>query len=80
MHLSCTNEQLTPVSGYPLGGTTASLAAFASRNFTVVFALILMASPVAGLRPIRAARWALTSLPSPGIVNSPSLRVCVVAV
>ena len=29
-----------------LGGTTASLNAFARRNFTTVFAGILMASPV----------------------------------
>ena len=32
------------------------------------------------VRPIRAARCALTSLPKPGIVNSPFLRVWVVAV
>ena len=56
-----------------MGGTTASLAALANRNFTVVLALILIASPVAGLRPIRAARCAFTSLPRPGIVNSPLL-------
>ena len=43
-------------SDYFLGGATASLAALESRNFTVVLALILIASPVAGLRPMRAAR------------------------
>jgi len=37
-------------------GAIASLAALATRNFTAVFALILIDSPVCGLRPIRAAR------------------------
>ncbi len=43
----------------------ASVAAFAIRNFTVVFAAILICSPVAGLRPMRSLRSAFTSLPSP---------------
>jgi len=41
---------------YFLGGAMASLAAFATRNFTTVLAGILMASPVCGLRPMRALR------------------------
>ncbi len=36
----------SPVSYFFLGGTTASLNALASRNFTTVLAGILMASPV----------------------------------
>src|ERR1019366_919367 len=54
-----------------LGGTTASLNAFARRNFTTVLAGILMASPVWGLRPMRALRFAFTALPSPGTTNCP---------
>ena len=38
-----------------------------------------MASPVRGFRPIRALRFALTALPSPGITNCPPLLVCFVA-
>src|ERR1017187_5819559 len=38
------------------GGTMASFAALAIRNFTTFLAAILMASPVAGLRPMRALR------------------------
>ena len=38
----------------------ASLAALATRNFTTRFAGILIASPVAGLRPMRAARFTST--------------------
>ena len=41
-------EQLTRGLVYVLGGTAASLAALASRNFTAVLASIWMASPVAG--------------------------------
>lgn len=52
--------------------STASLNAFAARNRTTVLALILMASPVAGLRPIRALRCALTARPRPGITNLPA--------
>ena len=35
---------------------TASLSSLAGRNATFLLALILMVSPVAGFRPIRAAR------------------------
>ena len=47
----------------------ASFAALATRNFTTRLAGILMASPVAGFRPIRALRFTNTSLPNPGMVN-----------
>src|ERR1700687_1499355 len=51
----------------------ASLKAFAARRRTTVLALILIASPVAGLRPMRALRCALTARPMPGITNLPAL-------
>lgn len=51
--------------------STESLAALAIRNLTTVLAGILISSPVAGLRPVRALRCCLTSLPSPGSVISP---------
>src|SRR5829696_3729853 len=47
----------------------ASLAAFATRNFTTFLAGMLICSPVAGLRPIRALRFTSTSLPRPGSVK-----------
>src|SRR5262249_5135109 len=47
----------------------ASLAALATRNFTTRLARIWICSPVAGLRPIRAARLTSTSLPRPGSVK-----------
>src|SRR6185503_6149513 len=59
------------------GGTMESLAALATRNLTTVLAGILIVSPVAGLRPMRALRLALTSLPTPGSVNWPFFLVCV---
>src|SRR6201984_608400 len=48
---------------------TASLNAFAARKRTTVLALILMASPVAGLRPMRALRCAFTARPIPGTTH-----------
>src|SRR6266850_2502177 len=51
-------------------GAMASLAALATRNFTTVLAAILIASPVAGFRPIRALRFDLTSRPMPGRTNT----------
>src|ERR1700724_2881835 len=51
----------------------ASLNAFAARSRTTVLALILIASPVAGLRPMRALRCAFTARPMPGITNLPAL-------
>src|SRR5438093_2864014 len=47
----------------------ASLAALATRNFTTRLAGIWICSPVAGLRPRRAARLTNTSLPNPGSVK-----------
>src|SRR5580658_8662810 len=55
--------------------STASLNALAARRRTTVLALILIASPVAGLRPMRALRCALTARPIPGITNLPAPRV-----
>ena len=65
---------------YFFGGAMVSLADFATRNFTTVFALILMASPVCGLRPMRALRSAFTSRPMPGITNTPFFLVSFMAV
>src|SRR5208282_5584080 len=53
--------------------STASLNALTAKILATVFALILMASPVCGLRPMRAARWRLTQRPMPGITNFPAL-------
>src|SRR6185437_13198232 len=47
----------------------ASLAALATWNFTTRLAGIWMVSPVAGLRPRRAARFLSLSLPRPGSVK-----------
>ena len=44
-------------SGCYLRGRTASLSCLAMRAFTTVLAGILIASPVAGLRPMRALRF-----------------------
>lgn len=43
----------------------ASLNALPAENLTVFEAAILMASPVLGLRPIRAAREPKEKLPNP---------------
>src|ERR1035441_9572030 len=67
-------------SAYFLGGAMVSLAALATRNLTTVLALILIGSPVWGLRPMRALRSALTSLPMPGMVNSPFFLVSLTAI
>ena len=47
----------------------ASFAFFETRNFTTRLAGILISSPVAGLRPMRAFRFTRTSFPTPGIVK-----------
>src|SRR5258707_7750072 len=44
---------------------TASLNAFPAVNFTVFSAVILITSPVLGLRPVRAAREPVLKLPNP---------------
>src|SRR5262249_34515458 len=50
----------------------ASFRALAGRRRTTVLALILIASPVCGLRPMRALRCAFTTRPMPGITNLPA--------
>ena len=47
------------------GAQSASLRSRATRNATFLLALILMGSPVAGLRPVRAARFLTWRIPSP---------------
>ena len=54
-----------------LRGRTESFNCFAIRALTTVLAGILIASPVAGLRPMRAFRFCTTSLTIPGSTNSP---------
>jgi hypothetical protein len=60
---------------------TDSFSSFAGRKAIFLLALILIASPVAGLRPMRAARARTCRIPRP--VNrtlSPFFRCCEVAV
>src|SRR5689334_5357495 len=59
------------IAFFAFGGTIASFAAFATRNFTTFLAGILIDSPVAGLRPTRALRSTRTSRPIPGSTNTP---------
>src|SRR6185437_13364199 len=65
---------------YFLGGAIESLAALATRNFTTVLALILICSPVWGLRPMRALRSAFTRRPRPGMTKTPFFFVSLIAV
>src|ERR1019366_2003287 len=60
-------------------GVIASLAALATRNLTTVLAGILIASPVCGLRPMRALRLAFTRRPRPGTTNTPFCFVSLIA-
>src|SRR5689334_10504292 len=59
------------IAFFAFGGTIASFAAFATRNFTTFLAGILMDSPVSGLRPVRALRSTRTRRPMPGSTNTP---------
>src|SRR4051812_48423057 len=54
---------------------TASFNSLATRKATFLLALILIGSPVAGLRPMRAARFRTWSTPRPLIlIRSPFFR------
>ena len=56
----------------------ASFRALAARNATFLLALIFTASPVAGLRPMRAGRFRTSSMPSaPNRIRSPRFRCAV---
>src|SRR5215831_12043193 len=55
-----------------LAPRTESLSDFAAVNRNLVRAGILMASPVAGLRPMRALDWRLRKIPSPARRRDPS--------
>src|SRR5262245_8493913 len=69
-------RQFPPLKNYFfLGGTMASLTILATLNFTTFLAGILIASPVAGLRPIRALRSTRTRRPIPGRTNNPFFLV-----
>ena len=65
---------------FALLGAMESLAALATRNFTTVLAVILMAAPVAGFLPMRAWRFDLTSRPMPGRMKRPFFLVSFSAV
>src|SRR5207245_1567373 len=52
--------------------STVSFKLLARRNLHTRLAGILMGSPVCGLRPMRAFRFASTSLPKPGSTNAPA--------
>src|SRR6185437_13442281 len=65
---------------YFFEGAIASLADLATRNLTTVLALILMAWPVCGLRPMRAFRSAFTSRPMPGMTKTPFFLVSLMVV
>ena len=64
-----------------LRGRTVSFSCFAMRALTTVLAGILIASPVAGLRPMRALRSAPPASPSPAArtrrsASAPSRPAC----
>src|SRR5437660_2641932 len=61
-------------------GTIASFTALATRNFTTFLAGILIASPVAGLRPMRALRSTRTRRPMPGRTVTPFFLVSAIAI
>src|SRR5271154_2653898 len=65
-------ETFGPIRAEPNYFKMASLNAFDARRRTTVLALILIASPVAGLRPMRALRCAFTARPIPGMTNLPA--------
>src|SRR6201999_3163470 len=60
----------------------ASLSALPAENLTVFAALMVIISPVAGLRPSRAARWPTDRAKKPGtltlsdLATAPSRVVC----
>jgi MFS family permease len=59
---------------------TASFKSFAARKAIFLLALILMASPVAGLRPIRAGRLRTCRMPRPTILmRLPFFRCLVIS-
>src|SRR5690242_3367044 len=62
-------NKMKSVEAYFFAPKIASFAALATRNLTTRLAAILICSPVAGLRPIRALRLTSTSFPSPGTVK-----------
>src|SRR5689334_3395016 len=63
------------------GYITASLSSLAARKATFLLALMWMVSPVAGLRPSRAARLRTWRMPSPPMrIRSPFLRCLVTKV
>src|SRR5260370_8613170 len=62
----------TQIGRSPNYERAASLKALAARRRTTVLALILMASPVCGLRPMRALPCAFTARPILGMTHFPA--------
>ena len=58
----------------PLNFLAAAFRSCAAQNLAVLVALILSFSPVAGLRPVRAARLPTANVPRPVSGKRPSLR------
>jgi hypothetical protein len=59
---------------------TLSLSSLPALKRTVLLALIVMASPVAGLRPLREPRSATPKLPKAGtLADSPAFSASVIA-
>src|SRR5204862_7121416 len=65
--------------GHTVGGQTASFSSLAARKATFLLALIWISSPVAGLRPLRAARLRTWRMPRPTMrIRSPFFRCLVI--
>ena len=64
--------------GAVAGARTASLKAFTGVMRAFLEALMRIASPVAGLRPMRAARFTLTNLAKPGMETGSPLETTAV--
>ena len=65
----------------PLPVLTASLSGEPALNFGALGVLIWVVSPIFGLRPERAARWATEKLPKPvSRTSSPRIKLSVIVV
>ena len=71
-------KELAAAVGVP-NKVAKSFTALATRNFTTFLAGILIASPVAGLRPMRALRSTRTRRPTPGKTATPLFLVSATA-
>src|SRR3989304_4487896 len=71
-HSPCKGDALPAELSTPrrAGYFTASLSAFPALNVGILAALILIVSPVCGLRPLRAARSRTPKVPNPTKVTT----------